>query len=387
MRLVLRSDLGGRAAALPALAGLGAVRVKRPFALLVGGNGSGKSSLFAALRQATGLTGPGLGHFPEARTLERPLAFPSAWARNSEPADLARHALMLQSDRWNARDEGKLPEDAVGVLDPVALEWTGQQVWLHDGRVIDDHSISLRTMEMAARRRSCDDRARSHGEQMTGRLRYAIAWTLGMFDLRDPYDMPDPEKQDARSDLRHEREAVPREIFARLAGHRPGAPGRNPERWLILDEPETGLDPVTFARLMAMLAEGAGPGRARVLCATHAPLALELASHPNVQVIDMDGYASRMRAARETLRDPARRAEWAHAESESLAADCRDAVRSDRGLVGQGRFTAHEAQSVPYHQAIVPPYGKPECLGRMRCAAGTGGDDARPDGDASPGLR
>jgi energy-coupling factor transporter ATP-binding protein EcfA2 len=369
MKFVLRSDLGGRAADLPALESLRLSKIRKPMVLLAGGNGCGKSTLLAALRQATGLTGPGLGAFQVPRGIhDKRLPLPSRSAmRGGEKLDLARHLLMVEDRNapWDRRDKGILPEDAIGVLDPVALGWTGQRIWLHDGREQDDHSI--RDMELTRMRRSADDRARSHGQQMTGKLRYAVAWALGMFDLDDGYDAPPPD----RDGYARREELVPREVFERLAGHRPDDPARNPERWLLLDEPETGLDPVVLARILAILAENAEIGRLRVICATHSSLAFELATHPSVQVLDVDGYVARTGAARRDLSDPARRAEVAAGEKARLAADCERFLEEDRGLIGQGRFTAHEAQGLYYRDAVIPPYGKADCLDRMRCAQQT----------------
>lgn len=371
MRFVMRSDLGGRAANLEALKGVATLDIKRPVVLLAGGNGSGKSSLLAALRQATGLVGPEIGKFVDNRWSGKPLAFPHTWSvRHKAEIDLARHALLLDppnrtwsSSRDDADDGGMLPEKAVGVLDPVALGWSGQRVWLHDGRMVDAHDSIRGDFDMTSMRRSADDRVRSHGQQMTGRLRYAVAWALGMLDVKDPYDSP-PEQAKGYEDVPN---AVAREIYARLAGHPTGDPARTTERWLLLDEPETGLDPVVLARLMATLADKAGDGRLRVICATHSPLVLGLAAHESVQVVDMDGYANRIEKARIGLATQRGRAELAAEEIASLERDVGVAVSTDRGLTGQGRFTAHEARSVPYPEAIVAPYGKPECLENMRC--------------------
>lgn len=368
IRLALRADLGGRGASLEAVGALAQVPVTAPLVLLAGGNGTGKSTLFGALRRATGLVGTGLGRFPKHEGFDEPLPFPDAWQeeRLKAPIDLTRQAVAVRDSirgAWTDR-EGHVPAGGPGVLDLGLLGWKGQRIWLHDGRKIDAMDSIRGDFDMRSMRRSADDRLRSHGEQMTGRLRYAVAWALGLFDLRDGYDVAaEPDRHDHAR--RHE--AVPREIFARLAGHRPGAEGRTPERWLLLDEPETGLDPVVFARLMAMLAEGAAVGRLRVFCATHSPLAFALAGQPGVQVIDMDGYASRIERARRELADPGLRAAAATAELERLRADTAVAVVQDRGINGQGRFTAHEALSVPYAEAVKPPYGDPKFLGSMNC--------------------
>lgn len=95
MQFVLRSDLGGRASELPPLLELANVKITKPMVILVGGNGAGKSSLFAALRQATGLVGEGTGAFEERDGLGKPLPFPRNWGRDTGPVDLARHALLV----------------------------------------------------------------------------------------------------------------------------------------------------------------------------------------------------------------------------------------------------------------------------------------------------
>lgn len=366
IRLSLRADLGGRAAALAGLGRLGEVVVDRPFVIVTGGNGVGKSTLLAAIRRTTGLVGTGLGRFPKWDGSDEPLPLPYGLDRPGAPAlDLARH-IVAGRDRYTGRwsdSEGNIPPHP-GVLDPHLLGWRGQRAWLHDGRLVDAHDSIRGSFDMASMRRSADDRCRSHGEQMTGRLRYAIAWALGLFDLSDRYDIAE---EPSRDDYRRRDEVVPREIFARLAGHRPGAPERTAERWLLLDEPETGMDPMVFARLMAMLVEASAIGRLRVFCVTHSPLALALSASPNVQVLDVDGYVARMEQARRSLEDGEARAAIAAAELERLSADTASAIAQDRGLRGQGRFTAHEAVSVPYREAIKAPYGKDDCLGNMRC--------------------
>lgn len=381
MRLVLRSDLGGRAASIPALLALSGIEITAPMVLFAGGNGAGKSSLFAALRRATGLVGTGIGRFPKYGGSDGPLPLPSSWQEERQPADLARHALMAgdRIRRWDRDEVGHLPDNAVGVLDPISLGWKGQRVWLHDGRSVDAHDSIRGDFDMTSMRRSADDRLRSHGEQMTGRLRYAIAWALGLFDLRDPYDGSEADKGDRRREF----EDVPREIFRRLAGHAPNDPARTEERWLLLDEPETGLDPVVFARLLAVLAENAAEGRLRVLCVTHSPLAFGMAGQPGIQVIDMDGYAARLDAASRTMSDPRLRAAAASEEMSRLVPDAAAATSEDRGLNGQGRFTAHEALSVPYPEAIKAPYGDPRLLRNMRSSVQSRDEGPRPSSGAS----
>ena len=43
MKLVLRTDLGGRAVGLPAAEALAGIPIKKPMVILAGGNGAGKS--------------------------------------------------------------------------------------------------------------------------------------------------------------------------------------------------------------------------------------------------------------------------------------------------------------------------------------------------------
>ena len=365
MQLRLRGDLGGRAASLPHIGELATVTIERPFVLLTGGNGVGKSTLLQAMRRTMGLIGTGMGRLPKMEGLNEPLPFPTSWRDAPPEVDLARHIVAVRdriSGKWNDI-QGLIPKHP-GVFDPQAMGWRGQRSWLHDGRAVDAHDSIRGDFDMVSMRRSADDRLRSHGEQMTGRLRYAIAWGLGLFDRMDRYDIAE---EPGRDDYSRRDEVMPREIFARLAGHRPGDPARTPERWLLLDEPETGMDPLVFARLMAMLVEGAALGKLRVFCVSHSPLVQHLANSPNVQVIDLDSYAARMRQAVADLTDPTARAATATAELERLQSDTVSALQQDRGLRGQGRFTAHEAMSVPYPEAIKAPYGQAECLERMRC--------------------
>ena len=366
MKLVLRSDLGGRAVGLPAAEALAGVTIRKRVVFLAGGNGAGKSSMIAALRRTTGLIGPGIGRFPKMEGNDVPVPFSGPCASRSAKVDLARHAFMVQDGmrRWERNIETRVPEGAVGVLDPVKLGWTGQRIWLHDGRKIDAMDGIREDFDLVSMRRAADDRVRSHGEQMTGRLRYAVAWAIGLFDIADPYDAPEPDKNDGR----RRNEVVPREIFARLAGHRPDDPWRTNERWLLLDEPETGIDPAVFMTMMAILSEAAAPGRLRVVCASHSTLVFDIARNCGAQIVDIDGYQRRLVEARRMLVDPDARKDAVADETYRLRTDCAKAVSSDRGLRGQGRFTAHEAESVPYAEAIVAPYGKEECLERMACS-------------------
>jgi predicted ATPase len=368
MRFVLRSDLGGRAAAVPAFADLAKTDIEKPVVVLAGGNGSGKSTLFAALRQATGLIGPGIGAFQDVTFHDRHIPLPEEWEtrQTGRQPDLAKHLLFVEDRHasWSARDKGVLPEDAVGVLDPVSLGWRGQRVWLHDGRDLDNLDNRSLSGSMRRMRSAADDALRSHGQQMAGKLRYAVAWAIGLFDLRDGYDSTPPD----RDDVHRRMEIVPRDVFTRLAGHAPGDGSRTDERWLLLDEPETGLDPEAFGRLMALLVSHAGHGRLRVFCATHSPLLFELANDPAVQIIDLDGYATRLNETGKLLATEKGRAALVAEEIEILTADCARSIGEDRGLTGQGRFTAHEAQGIYYADAVIPPYGKPNLLKLMRSA-------------------
>jgi len=119
--------------------------------------------------------------------------------------------------------------------------------------------------------------------------------------------------------------------------------------------------------MMLMLADNAKVGELRVFCATHSELAMQLAAHPNVQVIDLDGFQNRIDEAKQLLSDPMAARKTIDEELRRLRVDCAEAIATDRGISGQGSFTAHHALSIPYPEAIKAPYGKEDCLERMHC--------------------
>ena len=272
MRLAVREDLGGWGATLPGVARAAGISIERPFVLLCGPNGSGKTALLRMARAAMGLMGERGG-----RIVAEALAGPPA--PDTCRGDPGRLAAFV--DGFGGR---QLCREVPGVLDAAALGWSGQRGFLYDSRS-DGRLAAARGFEHEigySLSRAVGSGGLSHGQFLDAGWREALDFALGLAPARDPYDGNE----------------VP---AARAAAFRAACPsGRRPtERWLFLDEPETALDAEALTAGLCALLGAAAPGRLRVFCASHAPVfAAGLGNHPAVQVLDLAGdwYAVQRRA-------------------------------------------------------------------------------------------
>lgn len=268
MRLAVRSDLGGYAAALPQLAAVAKVGIEKPFVLLCGHNGSGKTALLHMLRNAIGLSGARAGR-----------AGGGEFERLLDPEEAGGDPGKLAAWRGGFA-RGKMPDKSPGVLDLGALGWAGQRTWLFDSRgetemlgssAFDEDIGYHAAMLVGGAKRA------SHGQALRHGWTQALRWGAGGLEAPDPYD---------------EGRRLPparRELLKLAMGD---AKERPAERWLLLDEPEVALDAEAQFLGFATLIRHAAPGRLRVFCASHSPLfAAGLADDPNVQVLDLGGEA------------------------------------------------------------------------------------------------
>jgi len=264
MRFIARRDLGGYASQLPVLEQIAGIELEKPFVLLCGPNGSGKTALLRAMRLSLGLMGERLG-----RGLVELEENPLALLPKEEQAGRERNTGTF----WREQILKQVPF----LLDVEKMGWSGQRSWLFDSRKETslvsgagslDADLNYHVMKLA----SGGGRV-SHGQALRGGWWHAIEWALGGIDAGDPFDRGVSDTQ-----------ALIWERFA--AGAAPAA--RPCERWLLLDEPEVALDVEAQVTGLAAIVANAEIGHLRVFCASHSPLfAAGLGEHPNVQVLDL----------------------------------------------------------------------------------------------------
>lgn len=266
MRISLRRDLPGYATDAIAASGVDGTGIVRPFVLLTGPNGCGKSALLRAIRASMGLRGERMGS-SQADFGEKYL-------------DMAQVDGDLGRGATTATGIGRSGHGAAGhvpaVVDVTALGWTGQDSYLFDSRAASAMASKADLgddMEYHVSLIMNGGKNVSHGQFVQKTWQEALHWAAGLADVRGGW--PDV------------RVGSPRRGFldAALGGVAPST-----ERWLFLDEPETAIDAEALLLGMSVLLELAEEGRLRVFCASHSLLfAAGLARNPKIQTIDMGG--------------------------------------------------------------------------------------------------
>lgn len=263
MKLTLRRDLGGYALPAVIASGIDGTIVEKPFVLLSGQNGSGKSAIMNGIRASVGLRGDRAG------SIETPMS------RHLDPETVHDDVERLATHGAGFEGPGAARHvPAVFRIDD--LGWRGNPIHLFDSR--STSSIGKSTefgedMMFEASLLVGGGRNSSHGQFVSKAWWEAIEWAAGNIPARDPWkhDRPSPA-----------RAAV---LKAALGNEEPST-----ERWLMVDEPETAIDVQTLIAGLSVLLEIAEIGRLRVFCASHSLLfAAGLADHPKVQTIDMAG--------------------------------------------------------------------------------------------------
>ncbi|AQT06528.1 ATP-binding protein [Acetobacter persici] len=336
MRLLLREDLGGTLARLKHLSGLADIKITKPLLFFKGPNGCGKSAILEGMRTATHRFGVHFGDVVRsAVALGDPLT--TAWGQEGwNKVDLAKHALLRNFSRWPKSADIQIDDSAPGAFDTRALLWRGQETFYFTSR----HEYGADSFDLPRRRQMNEDNMRSHGEKMAGELNYALAWGLGLIDT------PEPKERYEGGDI----ETAKKNIAAYLKGA-----SQTKERWLFLDEPETGVDEARLANIFSLLAESCKTGHLRTFCATHSPMIDALASHPKVQIIDirdlMDNHS-----APPDLAAPGFTKKHARLAISEIEADMQVALKTPEHP-GQGRFTIHRRRSIPPRHTDMEPYG------------------------------
>lgn len=261
MKLTLRPDLGGYALPAVLASGIDGTVLDKPFVLMSGHNGSGKSAVLHGIRASVGLRGDRAG------------SIETRMERHIDPAQAAGDMEMLAT-RVRGFDGEETARHVPAVFKVSDLGWRGNPIHLFDARTTSGMGSSGEfgdDMMFEASMLIGGGRNVSHGQFVSKAWWEAIEWAAGTIGTRDPWKSESPSAA---------RTAV---LEAALGG---GA--RDEERWLMIDEPETAIDVQTLLVGLAVLLEVAEIGRLRVFCASHSLLfAAGLAEHPKVQTVDM----------------------------------------------------------------------------------------------------
>lgn len=277
MKLTLRRDLGGYALPVVIASGIDGTIIEKPFVLLSGQNGSGKSAIMNGIRASVGLQGDRAGSIetPMARHLD-----PEAAEGDIER--LATHTIGF--------DGPVAARHVPAVFRIDDLGWRGNPIHLFDSRSTSSIGKTAEfgsDMMFEASLLMGGGRNSSHGQFVSKAWWEAIEWAAGNVPVKDPW-----------------RQATPSPARAAVLQAAIGEGDRSTERWLMIDEPETAIDVQTLIAGLAVLLEIAEIGRLRVFCASHSLLfAAGLVDHPKVQTIDMAGSgASWMHTQRLAIR-------------------------------------------------------------------------------------
>ncbi len=311
MTLRPRLDLGGYASEVPLVAKLAGTVLDRPMTVFWGPNGCGKTTVLRMMAAVTGLVGSGPGYLPFGAHKRR---LPSLKAAEgdigilalAEGLPLGRHFRKAKAELEPLKERYDWPRGAPGVMDARALGWTGQRIWHYAGR--DQITAGARTAfnsmeDMGAQIvRTLRSNSSSFGQMLMPEVNTLLRWAFAVPGAPgDVFDLPPPEKEAGSvNDVWSGAYLAPSIVYEACSGRRSGDPGRPEERWLLLDEPETGLSIPIQVRLFAALMRAAETGPARVFLASHSPLVLTMADSPLVQVVDMSG--GWLEEAREAMR-------------------------------------------------------------------------------------
>lgn len=277
MKLTLRRDLGGYALPVVIASGIDGTIVEKPFVLLSGQNGSGKSAIINGIRASVGLQGDRAG------SIETPMS------RHLDP-ETAEGDIERLATHTTGFDGPGAARHVPAVFRMDDLGWRGNPIHLFDSRSTSSIGKTAEfgtDMMFEASLLMGGGRNSSHGQFVSKAWWEAIEWAAGNVPAKDPW-----------------REATPSPARAAVLKAALGEDDRSTERWLMIDEPETAIDVQTLIAGLAVLLEIAEIGRLRVFCASHSLLfAAGLADHPKVQTIDMAGSgASWMHTQRLAIR-------------------------------------------------------------------------------------
>lgn len=261
MKLTLRRDLGGYALPVVIASGIDGTIIDKPFVLLSGQNGSGKSAIMNGIRASVGLQGDRAG------SIETPMSV------HLDP-DAAEGDVERLATHTNGFDGPGAARHVPAVFRIDDLGWRGNPIHLFDSRSTSSIGKSAEfgaDMMFEASLLVGGGRNSSHGQFVSKAWWEAIEWAAGNIPAKDPWSGVTPS---------------PARAAVLKAALRDGEPSS--ERWLMIDEPETAIDVQTLIAGLAALLEIAEIGRLRVFCASHSLLfAAGLADHPKVQTIDM----------------------------------------------------------------------------------------------------
>lgn len=259
MKLKLLPHLGGYAAKLLENNGFTDCEVTKPFVLLSGSNGSGKSSIIRGMRASMGLNKERFGTT-------------DCFGRLSDKDKLTPEEAMTQVSKYDGKFQAADHVPAVFSLKDMG--WKGQPSYLFDARSVsgkvnmsafDDHDFMNDVQMIVGGRTKV-----SHGQFVSRAWWGAIDWAIGITSSDNPWERLPGLKQ---------------KTYKKIIGK--GAPSG--ERWLFIDEPETGIDAEVLVTGLSILLSACEVGKLRVFCASHSLLfPAGIADHEKVQTIEVE---------------------------------------------------------------------------------------------------